>query len=323
MADYSLDKYEFKKYLLDELSDTRQEELIFWKRNIPMPVDLIYDIFEKRGNLFSAYLDHIGAAFLFAWTEKKEGRSWVEKFASQPTKENIGNKALLHARFSKYFEESGVGEMLNGFAELFLLENYQPDPTSLVMALCHDGRKYKRLYIPFQVREKLKQEFPEILDEMSLSNWDMFSNVIADELKVYRMGFADAFNGIFIKLTEFVLKSSEARGKKLVSAIGFDLLQKKVNSLPHTGITYGSVSDGSAWEPLYNGGRTTAVLNKMHPFSDQLRKCGSETEAIVIKLLNIMAEKENLVIRDRDKKVIELFRQDVSRELRIKIEEEF
>lgn len=322
MADYSLDKYEFKKYLLDELSDTRQEELIFWKRNIPMPVDLIYNIFEKRGNLFSTYLDHIGAAYLFAWTEKKEGRNWKANFPSQPTKENISQKALLLDKFSKYFEESGIGEILNNFAELFLLENYRPDSAALATALCHDGRKYKRLYIPQPVREKLKQIFPELLTEMSLSNWDMFSNVIADELKVYRMGFADAFNGIFIKLTEFILKSSEGKRKHLVSATGFDLVQAKKDSESQTSLTYDSVTDGSAWEPVYTSGRTSAVMNKLHPFSDQLRKSGNEAEAIVGKLLNIMAEKENQVIRDRDKKIIELFRQDVSRELRIKADEE-
>lgn len=322
MADYSLDKYEFKKYLLDELSDTRQEELIFWKRNIPMPVDLIYNIFEKRGNLFSTYLDHIGAAYLFAWAEKKEGRNWKVNFPSQPTKENISQKVLVLDTFNKYFEESGTGEMLNNFAELFLLENYRPDSAALAAALCHDGRKYKRLYIPQPVREKLMQVFPDLLTEMALSNWDMFSNVIADELKVYRMGFADAFNGIFIKLIEYVLKNSGGTQKKYVSATGFDLIQENKNIVSDIGIVYGNVSDGSIWEPSYTSGRTSAVLNKLHPFFDQLQKSGHEAGSIISKLLNVMAEKENGILRDRDKKVIEMFRQDVSRELRISAEKE-
>lgn len=322
MAEYSLDKYEFKKYLLDELSDTRQEELIFWKRNIPMPVDLIYNIFEKRGSLFNTYLDHIGAAYLFAWTEKQEGRNWKSHFPSQPTKENIPHKTLLLEKFSTYFDKAGTGEMLTELSELFLLENYRPNPAALVEALCHEGRKYKRLYIPTPVRQKLQETFPELLTEMALSNWDMFSNVIADELKVYRMGFADAFNGIFIKLIDFVLKNSAGAKKKYVSATGFDLVQAKKDKGSDDGPVYSSVSDGSVWEPAYTLGKTSAVMNKLHPFCDQLQKSGADAENIVSRLLNVMAEKENDIIRDRDKKVIEIFRQDISRELRIRAEKE-
>lgn len=322
MTEYALDKYEFKKYLLNELTDTRQEELIFWKRNIPMPVDLIYNIFDKRGTLFRTYLDHIGAAYLFAWIGRQEGMDWEHSFTAQPTDENIGQKALLLERFTKYFDQAQTGEMLAGFSELFLLENYRTEPTALVEALCHEGRKYKRLYIPAQVRQKLQEIFPDLLKYMSRSNWDMFSNVIADELKVYRMGFADAFNGIFIKLIEFVLRYSGTGNKKYVSATGFDLRQSKDAAEDNNDAIYDTVSDGSIWEPAYASGRTYAVLNKLHPYCDELRKNGGGTETILVELLNVMAEKENEILRDRDKKVIEIFRQDVSRELRVRAEKQ-
>jgi len=320
MADYALDKYEFKKYLLDELADTRQEELIFWKKNIPMPVDLIYNIFDKRGTLFRTYLDHIGAAYLFAWTERQEGKNWEASFVFQPTAGNTGQKAALLERFTKHFDQAQTGQLLAGFSELFLLENYRTGPEALVEAICHEGRKYKRLYIPVPVRQKLLEVFPDLLTHMALSNWDMFSNVIADELKVYRMGFADAFNGIFIKLIEFVLRHSGTAQKKYVSATGFDLRQKKNDTEDEHEVVYGTVSDGSIWEPAYASGRTYAVLNKLHPYCDELQKNGTEAGYMLGELLNVMAEKENEILRDRDKKVIEVFRQDVSRELRVRAE---
>lgn len=320
MAEYALDKYEFKKYLLDQLADTRQEELIFWKNTIPMPVDLIYNIFDKRGTLFRIYLDHVGAAYLYAWSERQEGKDWEASFVLQPTADNNAQKAKLLERFTKYFHEAHTGELLVGLSELFLLENYHTGPEALVAAICHEGRKYKRLYIPAPVRQKLQEIFPDLLNYMSRSNWDMFSNVIADELKVYRMGFADAFNSIFIKLIEFVLRYSGTTQKKYVSATGFDLRQKKIDTQNYNEVIYGNVSDGSIWEPAYVTGKTYAVMNKLHPYCDELQKNGTETERMLSELLNVMAEKENEILRDRDKKVIEVFRQDVSRELRIRAE---
>jgi hypothetical protein len=110
--------------------------------------------------------------------------------------------------------------------------------------------------------------------------------------------------------------------KKYVSATGFDLVQAKKDKGSDDVPVYGSVSDGSVWEPAYTLGKTSAVMNKLHPFCDQLQKSGADAENIVSRLLNVMAEKENDIIRDRDKKVIEIFRQDVSRELRIRAEKE-
>ncbi len=85
MKTYIIDKYDYKKYLLSELPDTRQEDLIFWKKTIPMPVDLVYEIFEKRGELFSLYLHHIGAVVLYAcsampWkkTEGTGSMNWLD-----------------------------------------------------------------------------------------------------------------------------------------------------------------------------------------------------------------------------------------------------
>jgi len=320
MADYTLDKYDFKKYLLTTLPDTRQEELIFWKKNIPMPVDLIYTLFEKRGVLLAAYLNHIGAACLYAYACKDQGKDWINEIGMQPNAGNLNHLGSITSLFKDHLYSSGIGKLLIDLAELLLLENYFPDEKALAIAICHKGRNYKRLFIPAHFREKIKRVFPEILDHIAKSNWDMFSNVVADELKVYRMGFADGFVGIFNSLIELMLINSSTVKKGFSSAAGFKIIHNRGSQKSASGVVYGVVTDGSIWEPVYSDGRTTFVLNQMHPFCDQLRKKGSEAEAIVCQLLSVFAERENQIIRDSEKRIIEIFRQDISRELRLKSE---
>jgi hypothetical protein len=318
MTDYTLDKYDFKKYLLNQLHDTRQEDLIFWKKNIPMPVDLIYEIFEKRGVLLNRYIHQIGAAYLFAWIARKEGHDWSVMLALQPTKRN--DKAQTRDSFRQYAEASGVTGLLAQLSEMFLLENFKTDEGALAEALCHEGRKYERLYIPPVIREKINVLFPELLHHMALKNWDMFSNVVADELHIYRMGFADAFAGIFNKLIEYILRNSGSSKKGYSNVSGLKIYQEKEMTESKPVIVYGLVQDGCIWEPVYKDARTTFVLNKMHPFASQIKKAGQDAQEIISRLIAVMAEKENELIRPGDKRLIEIFRQDVSRELRIQAE---
>lgn len=318
MTEYTLDKYDFKKYLLNHLQDTRQEDLIFWKKNIPMPVDLIYELFEKRGVLLSKYVHQIGAAYLFAWIAREEGRYWPDLLAQQPTKRN--DKIQIRDSFRRYAETSGVTFLMAQLSEMFLLENFSSDEDALAEALCHEGRKYERLYMPVVIRERINALFPELLNHMSLKNWDMFSNVVADELHIYRMGFADAFSGIFNKLIEYILINSSGSKKGYSNASGLKISQEKEKMDLTPVITYGLVQDGCIWEPVYKDARTTFVLNKMHPFANQVKKSGQEAETLIARLIAVMAEKENEIIRSNDKRLIEIFRQDISRELRIQAE---
>jgi hypothetical protein len=318
MTEYTLDKYDFKKYLLNELHDTRQEDLIFWKSRVPMHVDLIYDLFEKRGILFSLYIHHIGAAYLYAWIMREEGENWPALLAGQPTAKN--DRTVITEKFKKHAAAAGVTALLVELSELFLLENFKADEEALVLALCHQGKKYERLYLPAIIREKISELFPSLLSHMALKNWDMFSNVVADELHIYRMGFADAFAGIFNKLIEYILINSGGSKKSYSNASGLKITQEKETVDRTPLITYGLVQDGCIWEPIYKNARTTFVLNKMHPFASEVRKAGSAAEEMLARLLTVMAEKENEIIRPADKRIIEIFRQDVARELRIQAE---
>jgi hypothetical protein len=318
MKEYILDKYDFKKYLLNELRDTRQEDLIFWKSKVPMHVDLIYDLFEKRGLLFNLYINHIGAAFLYSWIMREEGKEWEILLADQPTSKN--DKMHIAVKFKQYATSSGVSGLLIELSELFLLENFTVDEEALAVALCHQGKKYERLFIPKSIRDRISLLFPELLHNMALKNWDMFSNVVADELNIYRMGFADAFSGIFNKLIEYVLTDEGKSKKGYSNASGFKIAQEIEPTDLRTTITYGLVQDGSIWEPVFRDAKTSFILNKMHPLANRIKNAGPETEEIIAWLLTVMAEKENEMIRPNDKRLIEIFRQDVSREIRVQAE---
>jgi hypothetical protein len=321
MPVYTLDKYDFKKFLLAELPDTRQEDLIFWKNTIPMPVDLIYGIFEKRGELLRLYLDHIGAACLFAYAVKAEGDDWVTALEAQPTKDNRESLDELQQRLNRHLQSSGVLPMLFELAARLGLRGYSPSHITLAEALCHTGRKYKRLYLPASLRDIVFAEFPQVLRHIALSNWDMFSNVVADELGVYRMGFADAFSGIFNKLLDFIIRHITPGGQGGVSTSDITVRQQQAAPSTASAVLFDRVSDGSIWEPRYLNADTTLVVNQKHPFWELVRRQGQGAEDIIVQLLSSLAELENETVRDGDRKTIEVLRQDVSRRLRIQVEE--
>lgn len=316
---YSLEKYDFRQYLLKTLKDTRLDELIFWKNTIPMPVDLIYNIFEKRGILLKKYIDHLGAACLCGYSIRKEGGKWRDELAQQPTKENIPQKAEITNRLKRHWTASKVSEMLGELAGVLLLNDYQTDEQTLAESLCHDGRKYKRLYLPPQLESIVRQYFPEVLECISLSNNDMFSNVVADELHIYRMGFADAFSGIFNKLIDFILEHS-GDNKNYSSASAFYVTDDSIGQVQEAPAQYGRVSDGSMWEPIYSSSGTGLLVNSYHPFAEWARSKGPATEEVFNRMLREMAQLENEILKESDRNIIQRFRQDLSRNLRLEAE---
>lgn len=323
MTKYLLTKHDFKRYLLAELPDTRQEDLIFWKKTIPMPVDMVYGIFERRGALLGKYLDHIGAICLSGYIAEQSGLEWQEEIVKQPTKDNLVRIEEVRNGFREGLNRTNAGEMLGVMAELLMLGGYVPDENRLADAICHEGRKYKRLWLPVQFRSIIGEHFPEVLQYMSLSNWDMFSNVVADELKVYRMGFADAFTGIFNKLIEYIIQNSGSARGGYSTASGVSIVQEgSQNGYAAHSPVYGMVSDGSIWEPRYAGGGSTFILNSNHPFNELLKQKGSETEKAVFDLLGAFSEIESGTMSDTDRRVMENLRQDLSRKLRLKLEDQ-
>lgn len=320
MKNYSLDKYDFKNYLLEKLVDTRQEELIFWKKTIPMPIDVLYNIFEKRGDLLNLYLQHLGAACLFKFAIDKEGGDGSSALAGQPTGKNKLEYIARLELLKRHFSESNVAIMLNELANYLMLKNFIVDEKSLTNALCHEGRKYKRIYVPSQFRTIVVQFFPEIFTQIAISNGDMFSNVVADELNIYRMGFGDAFTGIFNKLLDFIIENSMPGNVSYANASDLKLIFLKDDNTQSLDISYGRVIDGSLWELFYKNSKTSIILNSIHPFIDLAKKQKITQEEILKDVLEALAEIEIETLRDADLKVIENMRQDFSRKLRIMAE---
>lgn len=316
-----LNKYDFKNYLLNNLKNTRQTDLIFWKNDIPMPVDVIYGIFEKRAELLKKYIDHIGAAFIYSYIYRGEGKDWTKAMAAHPTKKNLPLMPELRTKIRDHLEKSKVKIMLKEIADLLLLYNYDINENRLADALCHHGKKYNRLYIPASVKEVINKYDTELLTYKKKDKTDMFSNVVADELKIYRMGFADAFAGIFNMLIDFIISFSGKGKKGYVSASDTRLVPVKDNSRSNPEILYGIVLDGSVWEPRYVNSGTSFTLNENHPYCNYVGLKGTAALEIFHEFVQYLSELENEALRDSDRKPIEILRQELSRKLRIKAEQ--
>lgn len=321
-----MDKYDYKKFLLEELSDTRQEEFIFWKKNIPMPVELVYRIFDKRGELLGKYVDHIASCYLYAKALEINGEDWRAGIENQPTKSNSDNENQLREIYRNNILKSGTLKVVGQICQMFLLNDYEFTENSFVNALIHEGRKYKRLYIPGEIKRIISSLFPELLEIVARSNGDMFSNVVADELKIYRMGFADAFSGMFNKLIDFIIKNSAQAQIGFSSSSNVRVKQLNFGSEPtlieEPTASYGLVTDGSIWEPLYVNAKSSYQLNKNHPFCDIVISKGKDAEFVLNEIASTMSEVEDQIVKDSERKIIETFRRETSRRIRLKIENE-
>lgn len=320
MKSYTLDKYDFKDYLLAELPDARQDQFVFWKNKSPLPIDIIYELFENRGALIKKYLDHIGAAYLMGFIKKQNNGQWKSLLLQHPSKNNKGIRSDIESLFEKALPNNGLSRVLNECSEMLLLSNYKISALDFADALCHEGKKYDRIFLPSRFRFLISEEFPELLEALATNNSDMFSNVVCDYLGIYRSGFGDVLSAVFNKLLEFILANSANNQKSTTSVTGFKMGGYDYEPAMGTPFISSNVNDGSIWEPLYTKSGSSFILNKNHPFDSYFRK-GKNPNELIIQLLRSMAKIEDQTFRTADKKILERFRQDVSREIRLWLEE--
>ncbi len=145
----------------------------------------------------------------------------------------------------------------------------------------------------------------------------MFGNVVADSLGVYRSGFSDAFAAIFNKLLDFILEKSG--GKQINYSTASKIKISHANEPePETGYANyktGKIGDGSLWEPKYIEANSSFVLNNKHPYFEFINnKSGLE---VLIDITSQSALIENETLKDSTSKILENFRQDLSRRLRL------
>ena len=321
MKEYILDKYDFKKYLLKNLEKTRQQDLIFWKNTIPMPVDVVYDMFAERGELFSLYLDHIGAACLLSYARKCEGGQWHQEIVGQPGKESRKKRNEFLELFKKYLASSPLPKLLDEMAGMLMLADYRPEEERFVEALCHNGKKYDRLYLPVKFRNLIDAWFPELLEYIAVRNNDMFSNVVADQLKIYRMGFADAFAGMFNKLVDFIIDNNDSGNTLSSNASSVKLIHLKVPPVAGLSISQDKVKDGSLWGISYGNSTNNYTLNASHPFYDWIKSGALSAEQVFAAMIECLASIEGGTFSPYDVKLLETHRVELSRRLRLKAEE--
>ena len=318
METQTLNKFDFKKYLLENLHDSRQEELIFWKKGIPLPIDLVYKIFDQRGELIKCYLDHISSAYLYSFILKQEGQDWASEIDQLPSEDKKNSINELKKLFSKYVNKSNVVGLSKALADKLFVIEYAFSYDNFIFSICHEGRKYKRLYLPLKIKEIIKKHDAELLKSVGISNGDMFGNVVADALHVYRSGFSDAFAAIFNKLLDFILERSEDKqiGNSTASKIKISQVGEPETS--YSNYKTGNISDGSLWEPKYQDASSSFIINSKHPYFEFINnKSGIE---VLIDLASQCALIENETLKDSTSKILEIFRQDLSRRLRLNAE---
>ncbi len=315
METQTLNKHDFKKYLLVKLPDSRQEELIFWKKGIPLPIDLVYRIFDQRGELLKTYLDHLSAVSLYSYSAKIESSHYELEINNLPSSENKKLKIKLEDQFHKYYLKSKISDLTNILAERLFVVEYNFTEDNYFAAICHEGRKYKRLYLPLKIKESLKTYDSELLKIIGVSNGDMFGNIVADELGVYRSGFSDAFAAIFNKLLDFILERTNEKkiGASTASKVKISQVQEPED--PCLKYNSGKIDDGSLWEPKYTDAKSSFILNSKHPYYELINnKTGIE---VLLDIASQSALIESETIRDTTSKILETYRQDISRKLRL------
>ncbi len=315
METQTLNKHDFKKYLLEKLPDSRQEELIFWKKGIPLPIDLVYKIFDQRGELLKIYLDHISAVSLYSYAAKIESTNYQLEINNLPSSGNKNYKIKLEDQFHQYYLKSKISNLTNVLAERLFVVEYNFTEDNYFTAICHEGRKYKRLYLPLKIKEGIKAYDSELLKIVGVSNGDMFGNIVADELNVYRSGFSDAFAAIFNKLLDFILDRTNEKQIGASTASKIKISQVQEPEFPYLKIYSGKIEDGSLWEPKYIDAKSSFILNSKHPYYELINnKTGIE---VLVDIVSQSALIENETIRDTTSKILETYRQDVSRKLRL------
>ncbi len=315
MEKQTLNKHDFKKYLLEKLPDSRQEELIFWKKGIPLPIDLVYRIFDQRGELLKIYLDHLSAISLFTYSEKIETSKYELEVSNLPCAENKKHKHKFADQFKKHHLNSKISNLISVLADKLFVVEYNFNEDNYFNAICHEGRKYKRLYLPQKIKEDIKNYDSELLKIVGVSNGDMFGNIVADELGVYRSGFSDAFASIFNKLLDFILERTNDKQISVSAASKIKISQVEEPEAPYLNFNSGKIEDGSLWEPKYTNAKSSFILNSKHPYYELINnKTGIE---VLVDIVSQSALIESETIRDATSKILETYRQDISRNLRL------
>ncbi|MGG6134527.1 hypothetical protein ACQV2E_01450 [Pantoea allii] len=303
---YHYELADFKRYLHEKNPNYRVDGLIFWQNRIPLPIDLFNKIFDESDLIVKDYIYQIVASLLIHIEKVSFENTFIFKVDNLPNEKLKQHEEKLFEWVNEHFQPTSNISMLGyEFAEILGLCEFVFLPEKVSAALTHQGKKYTRLYMPTQIRDKVINISQ--CETIGQDNTDMFGNIIADRYNIYRSGFSDALAIIFNALLEFRILCT-AKGDKLPT---FRVITPAITDVD---VRFGKTLDGSLWEPGYDEDHFI-VINSEHPVMRHLLQDESKNLA---EFLFFMGQYENSQFSDQNKKFIENMRQSISRSLWIK-----
>ncbi|MDC1211373.1 hypothetical protein N8087_05565 [Porticoccaceae bacterium] len=301
----------FKKYLLTEEGKFKEDGMSIWFNMIPIPLDLFDRFFDSWRDYFALYLDHLMVSIILA-NNINELTAMELSFDDFPTDglslESIDDlKTIIANSLNSDSTYQLVGQEISNTLGV---EGYIIELSALMNALAHKGKKYERLFMPRFVRTLISRYYPRALDKVATRNGDMFGNIIADGIGLYRAGFGDALSALFNKLLDYKIDKcsgiiSLENSVKLRFESSTDCsIDDRVLHIPS--------SDGCLWQPFFDGD-VKMKLNPNHPFYKTIADSGNP-QAIFQMLLKL-SEFERNSSSNRELELLENFRRNLSRGL--------
>lgn len=296
---------EFLSFCQQRNSRIRVEGDVVWYNQIPVPESLVKKVFFSAQNILSTFLDHLISAYALQAYDLQEKTS-LASFAPAPSLVNEKQAELMRVletarNMSKFAEVEDFIVKASGLKNYIRLDNGK-----FLKTVKHSGKKYERIYIPKKIKDYVSETAPKLNSNIGISNGDMFGNVIADELKIYRSGFSDAFAGIFKEYLEFKFEIFGNLDPSL-STLG---VVEKTNYGGAGSLVLSKHMQGHLWEPgLGTKGGIDTYLNETHPL--MIKENLSSEERLNLFLLAFSHEEMHLM-NENDKEFVEDLRLRIS-----------
>lgn len=282
---------------------------VIWFKNKPIPTSLVRKIFFEADSLLKIFFNHMRCAVLVSIFDARNATDFLYLMPNECTN-SISDEMLWdiwnHVSIDdKYLELDKEFVRCSGLRALgnFTWEDFHATSR-------HKGKKYDRLYVPETLKAIFKKVAPHMNQLLGKKNGDMYGNVIADFLGVYRSGYADVFTRIFnryldFKLTYFGSLDPSRSSLGLAKVQTYGTLGKVVRCKAYQSVL---------WEPrLGDDGGIDAFIKGDHPLflSDEI----NHREKLDLLLLALSHEEMHLV-SNKHKEALESFRLRVTNTLR-------
>ena len=299
----------FKKFLLSEEGRFKEDGLSVWFNTIPIPLDLFDSFFDEWRMFFQIYLDHLMASLILSENIQTLERKNI-KFKELPGAISQVSDDIIEILISNINNEDKYKKVAGNISGVLGIRNYALDAGNLIKPLYHKGKKYERLFLPEKIKTEIKKEFPFTLSHIGIKNGDMFGNVIADQIGLYRAGFGDALSSMFNKLLEYKIEKCSGNINK-ESSVSLNFNENQEKDLDESFIL-ARTKNNCLWEPFFDGD-VKFKLNPNHLFCNEaIDGCNKQ---IVLNILLKISEMEFYSSTTKEMEFFEEFRLNLSRKL--------